>query len=281
LLVFVGLILGGLVWHYVWPLITWWALAWFRSASGPLSDALIVAGILGLTVDYFLKRELIRDVGAIFIGWALPQEIRDYIRKVSQTSIVRKNFRVHYRLALVGNGEVSVKIRTSVDVFNYSSGRERIAPQWIVDLQDKPNESAIRCEIDRQGTVKSWTADKLNTPKRQERGPDVMKWTLPSLTLNPQDANDPQLKPACKVSWEYELQMPIQYNDFFAFVFPTIGVEVTVDCPPDLEFTCDHDDATVHAPDSSRWVFNRLYMPGQSIRVRWKPKADQPVANTA
>ena len=36
-----------------------------------LADALVVAGLLGATVDGGLKRALVRDVGSIFIGWAL------------------------------------------------------------------------------------------------------------------------------------------------------------------------------------------------------------------
>src|SRR5262249_17801718 len=89
LIAFLGLILVGIGLHYLTDFIREdrLALSWLRSASRPLSDALIVAAFLGMTVDTFLKRALIRDVGAIFIGSSLPHEVRNYLREVSQTSM--------------------------------------------------------------------------------------------------------------------------------------------------------------------------------------------------
>src|SRR5262245_19684004 len=77
-LVFSGFIIAGILIHYVPE--SWLIFSWLYSVSRPLSDSLMVAGLLGLTVDRFLKRALIRDVGAVFIGWSLPQEVRNYLR---------------------------------------------------------------------------------------------------------------------------------------------------------------------------------------------------------
>jgi len=112
-LTFLMLFLVGLGLYYVPN--TWWPWPWLNSIQHLLSHALMVAGILGGTVDSFLKRALIRDVGSIFIGWALPQEVRNYIRDVSQTDLVRKNFRAHYKLTPDGNDVIIDVDQSSVD----------------------------------------------------------------------------------------------------------------------------------------------------------------------
>jgi hypothetical protein len=89
LLVCVGLVIhGALIWNDVKE-----PGRWIRLFE-VLADGFIVAGVLGATVDWALKKALVRDVGAIFIGWALPQAVRNYIRDVSQTAIVRRD--CHY-----------------------------------------------------------------------------------------------------------------------------------------------------------------------------------------
>jgi hypothetical protein len=248
----------------------WWAMSWLRSAIHPLSDALMVGGILGATVDTFLKRALMRDVGAVFIGWALPQKLRDYIREVSQTSIVRQNYRVHYKLTVSGN-EVTAEVSTTVDVFNFSTATRIHQPQLSLDLHDRPNETAVRAEVRRGGRVCPWSAAKL--AKRAEKSEHVLTWRLPRMFLAPQDVDKAHLEPACTILWEYEMTMPVPYTDFLSFMWPTVGVELVSDCPSDIEFTCDPCEAMKHGEGSRQWRYDRLYMPGQSIRVRWKRRA--------
>jgi hypothetical protein len=269
-LVFAGLILAGIVLHQVPEHLLW---SWLYSVSRTLADALVVAGILGFTVDSFLKRALIRDVGAIFIGWSLPQEVRNYIRKVSQTSIVRKNHRAHFRFVLnEAKNEATVKMTSSMEVFNFSTGVRVYRPKLSLDLRDKPDESAVRCEIRRGAKVRSKDAAALNKPGCVEKGPDVITWAFGGMLLFPQDVSSLELRPACTVRWECQATLRVPHTDLLSFTWPTIGVEVTADCPPELEFSCDSDDqdSMMHAPGSNQWTYNRLYMPGQSVRPRWR-----------
>jgi hypothetical protein len=264
--VFLALIGIGIVLHSVPD--DWLKLPWLQSVKRPLSDALSVAGFLGLTVDWFLKRALIRDVGAIFIGWALPQEVRNYIREVSQMGIIRKNSRTHYKLTIDGDS-VKVEVTGEVEVYNFSTGIRVYRPSISLDLHDHPDESAIRCEWTVGNKLRSWDAKKFNEkPKYVEKGPHVTTWNIRGMSLLPQDVNDPQLRPACIVRWTYSMRMPIPYTDFNSFNLPTIGAVITADCPNELEFVSD--DPIAHAEGSSRWSYPRLYMPGQAIRVRWQ-----------
>jgi len=263
--VFISLIVGGLVLNTLPE--RWLTWEWVRSLKRTLSDALIVAGLLGLTVDSFLKRALIRDVGAIFIGWALPQEIRDHIREVSQTSIVRRNFRVCFNLAVDGNS-ARVQVTTEVDVYNFSASPQKYFPVLSLDLHDNPDESETKCEWRVGSRDYSWNAAKFVETRRVERNHDVITWRLKPIVLQPQDVGDPRIKPACKTRWTHVEKMPVPYTDFVAFTYPTIDTEVTAHCPSEIEFTAD--SPTSHAEGSNQWSYRRLYMPGQSIRVRWR-----------
>src|SRR5262249_41532676 len=90
---FFVLIVPGVVIHIALAFVPKDACAlWLHlySVGHALADLLIAAGLVGVLVDYFLKRTLIRDVWTFIIGHALPPEVQDRIRGLSQTSVVRK-----------------------------------------------------------------------------------------------------------------------------------------------------------------------------------------------
>jgi hypothetical protein len=271
LVVFLLLIVVGLVLALYHDALPWVSV---RSTGRTLADALIVAGILGMTVDYFLKRALIKDVGSIFIGWALPQEIRTRIREVSETSIVRKNYDVRYKLTPTDDPDwVRVEINTKAEIYNFSTGIRRFEPTLSLDLQDNPDESATTFQLERNGKTECWDAAQLNASGRKTRDSHVVTWRARPILLPPQDATSPDLKPACVVRWTWESRMRVAYTDFLACTIPTIDVDISVDCPAGMEFVAD--SPTVKHDGSSRWLYRRLYMPGESLRVRWWPAGSE------
>jgi hypothetical protein len=158
--IFSGLFLSGFGLHF------WQDHWWLHSTAHALSDALMVAGLLGATVDRLLKNDLIRDVGSIFIGWALPDEIRNYIREVSNTSLVRRNYRAEF--AFVANGDdVVIDVTEEWDVFNYSSGTRPYQSHMAISLIDYPSRDHIRCELTRNGRTEIFTAEQLNSNKKR------------------------------------------------------------------------------------------------------------------
>ena len=204
--------------------------------------------------------------GAIFIGWALPQQVRDYIREVSQTSVVRKNFRIEYTLVEDGDG-VKVQVTTEVEVYNYMPAPSDIGqpnPSICTTIQtnQKPN-------VNGRSTASStrWTQPNLRKRSWLNGTQHVITWKLKPMRLPPQDVEDPRATPACWVRWTFVERMPVPYTDFHAVSSPTINIAVTANFPRDIEFTCDGPNT--HAEGSNHWSYERLYMPGQSIRVRW------------
>jgi hypothetical protein len=268
LLVYVGLILGGIGLHY-WP--SQWPpdWHWLGEVKTLLGHALIVAGILGGTVDSFLKAALIRDVGSIFIGWALPQEVRNYIRDVSQTSIVRRNCALHYRLTVQG-AEAIVDVTDECDVYNYSTALRKYRPAMAADRCENPDENAIEYQATYRGSTRLWSAAQLNTSKRRAVTPQLIRWHAPKeMWLSPQDIGEQQ--PACRTRWKYRIRVPINGSTVASFGTPTLGVTVTVDAPPELEVVCKESDDLEHALGSNVWRYPGLFM-GRHVRVYWRPK---------
>jgi hypothetical protein len=268
-LTFAGLLVAGVVLHYwqsAWP--HW---EWFSAVRELFAHALMVAGILGATVDTFLKVALIRDVGSIFIGWALPQEVRNYIREVSQTSLVRTS-RQHYRFAVEGN-EVVIDVTDECDVYNYSTGIRRYRPHISLDTVERPDHTRIQFEISQDGHTRRFVASDFDGTKHKTVENHSVKWQSPKrLILWPQDITQPGIQPACTTRWNYRLRLPNNYTTIAAVGTPTLGIKATIDAPDALVAFFKATEQCIHTDGSNVWDFKRLYMPDQHIRLYWYPK---------
>jgi hypothetical protein len=198
LLIFLALLVSGLALHF-WP--HGW---WFDSTFHALADALMVAGFLGLTVDRLLKHDLMRDVGSIFIGWALPDEIRNYIREVSNTSLVKRNYRAEYVFTESGEN-VIIDASAEWEVYNYSSGSRLYCPHMAISLMDYPSADHIRCEVTRGSGTRTFLAEQLNSEKHLERKETRVIYRLPKMKLRSQDIEDRRTAAACRVKWQYRM----------------------------------------------------------------------------
>lgn len=74
LLVLTGI--AGSLWHQCIP----WPLG--AHLARDLGPALFTAGVLGLTVDTFLKREFARDVFVAAFRYVLPDELKEEVRRI-------------------------------------------------------------------------------------------------------------------------------------------------------------------------------------------------------
>ena len=277
LLIYCVLIIGGVAlnfWHL--PLSVAWQ--WLDETRELFGHALIVAGLLGGTVDTLLKAALIRDVGSLFVGWALPQEIRHYIRHVSQTSLVRRNYHIHYALRIEDSDTV-LDVTNDCDVFNYSNGIRKYRPQMAVDKMENPDESAIALEITKGATSKRWTAAQLNAPKKRDVTAQLIRWRSPkAYLLFPQEPED--LIPACHTRWTYRIRVPSNFSTVASFGTPTIGVTVTCDCPPGMVFECKESDEVTTRIRQQPMGYPALFFNShlrvtgdQRSQVRWKRSA--------
>jgi hypothetical protein len=268
----ISLFVGGLLLH---ALDKWLHLLdsfWFQSTFHMFCDALTLGGILGLTVDWFLKRHLMRNVGSIFIGWALPDEIRNNIREASQTSLVRRNYRAEYTFKKRRN-KLDVEVVEEWDVYNYGSASEEYAGHMAIDHVDNLSPDSIGCEITQNGRPSTiYSADKLKGYLEKKPTRDVYR--LPKITIPSQDIEDRRIKPACRVKWQYCISKNTRDVVWTYSTLPTIHVTVRIHSNCGLQFEFDPDDRLEHAEGSSEWRMPILFMPHQQFRIRWRPELD-------
>ena len=103
---------------------------------------MLVAGILGITVDRYAKNRLVReaskDVQHYLIGYRLPPEIQNAIKQKMETSIVRHDWEQKFDLQKADGGHVRIKIDLSYRVENYSSVAVEFNPKLDVDDIQNP-----------------------------------------------------------------------------------------------------------------------------------------------
>ena len=78
----------------------------------------------------------------------------------------------------------------------------------------------------------------------------------------------------CEVVMRYRLRMPSEYCDVTDFAVPTIGATFRVgSLPAGLEFVSSGQSRVSDLPNADNaWHFDRPFVTGQSIRVRWFKK---------
>jgi hypothetical protein len=266
-----GIALAGLLLHIFYP--EDWR---FHSTFHVLADALIVAGISGFTVDASLHRALIRDVWHVLLGHALPDEIRNYLRNIAETSLVRRNWRAEFRFQKDGD-KLVVDVTESWELFNYGSGSRPYKSHMAVNLIDNPSPDRLQCEISQAGRkTRRYAATELNNRNhRQSKGTRVI-YRADEVSLEAQDIEDRRTTAACSVKWQYRITK--NSRDFilmFSASHPAIGLVISCyqDCGLRFEFDQEEMD---HAADSSDWRFPWLLAPQQQFCMRWYPEAEVP-----
>lgn len=100
-----------------WPL---------ESAVHALRDALMVAGLIGCTIEMFSASALVdraaSELSERLIGYGLPPDAQDVISSIVRTTRVYRNYRREYRISLLDTDNVLVRIITSYIVVN--NGKE-------------------------------------------------------------------------------------------------------------------------------------------------------------
>lgn len=128
-------------------------LAWIA----PLGEAAVVAGILAMTVDPYLKSKLTAEMfgttlRAIF-GKGLPTEVQTEIRRLGSCTIVRKTFEADYRFTNFDPELNVVTVNTIIrfQASNIGTDREEFMHTlWVGDPETGKvvQMKSTDCEID-------------------------------------------------------------------------------------------------------------------------------------
>ncbi len=222
-------------------------------------DALLIAGLLTVCVDYFVKRDLAREAAQnIFhhiLGFDQPPEIRDRLKAiVHETKIYRRNYRANIHISSHTEG-VLISVKYSFDLVNPTN-------------QTLPFTQKVSCERgERLQKCRLWmtSADKKYqvdcTVKVNEDDPDAMQASAEEVSIKPHKKEH-----TYTFGGEYSQIMP---KDFFFVLYfgdPTIGVSLELTHTPDLRI-----NATIpNLRNGDMFEYEGLFMPGDHLYVRWE-----------
>ncbi len=245
--------------------------AWIlpRLLATSVGEALIVASILGLTVDRYLKQYLIRkasqDVSKYLVGYNLPDEIKARIQALMGAALIRRNWRIEYTLTPVdGVDEVLINVRYEFELENVSNTVQYYEQGFQGEKHQNPVVLEMRCDDpETQFRVVAGPAESLG--KDQVGVPGVIQALAPKIPVKPSGGNSELRYP---FMGHYQLRTPSNHSDTFSFAHYSIGVTVTASCPEGYRISIEPSPDIVAT--KNMWQFRkRAFLPSEHIMVRW------------
>jgi hypothetical protein len=229
---------------------------WSTHFMDDLIVALIIAGVLAITVDPFVKRrahrEATRDIFHHMLGFSLPEVIRERLQNtVEKTKLYRQNFAEH--IVITEDGE-SVVFDTEVEF--------EIANPTPHDLSFAP---LLQFERSEQPVLKSLTCfGEPNCGKGMKLGPtsNGMSFECKGAEVKIPSGGSKQFK------YEYSVKYPTALGFYYPnFQYPTIGLGLTIKAP--ANFKVKATPAEYEADGEWRYP-KRLFMPGEQFGIIWE-----------
>jgi hypothetical protein len=241
-----------------------------RSLALALGEALIVASILGLTVDRYLKGYLIRtaslDVYKYLVGYNLPEEIKERLQSLMGTVFIRRNWQIAYTLTPIesDSDEVIIDVRYRFELENISNTvqtyRQRIQAEKylnpiVLEMRCDDPESSFCCSATLGGSL----------GRDQEGVPGLIEASSPEIKIKPSRRNGELRYP---FSAHYQLRTPSNHGDTFSFLHPSIGVTITAAYPEGYRISIEPESDTVIT--ENMWQFRkRAFLQSEHVMVRW------------
>lgn len=233
-----------------------------------LAHALLVAGLLAVTVDIYLKKrtlkEVANDVSKFLVGYSLPAEVRDSIQDLMHETLIRRNSLLRIELVPLNNNEKEVKLKIEVfdEVENISSKGQIYVDEVSYEKHDKQTVTEMRCDSNDPRARYCNFGEKLTiVDNKEEPGVKCVRGKKIKLPSYSQKSGFQY-----RFGAKWEIILHENYSDVMSFARPTINATVEVNCPSNFKFTLSPQ---ADIENANRWEFRRLFLPDQHIRYRW------------
>jgi hypothetical protein len=224
-----------------------------------LSEALIIAGVLTITVDPFVKgkarREAIRDIFHHMLGFSLPLPIRDRLLTiVKETNLYRENTTMHCVVSEAGES-LQFEIEMEYEIINPTQHTIVFEPLVQFEKGEHPVLKSVTCFGESE-----YGSDAALTPNSSQE--------LNSLEYRGRQVKIPPGQKR-RFKYEYTTQYPISLGYYFQnFQYPTIGLALTVKHPATLAITA----SPAEFQSVGEWRYTKLFMPQDHMDIRWEKR---------
>lgn len=263
------MIIVGLVIQACYELSGW---GWDKGIIREIGGAILITGLLGLTIDTWLKSEIAKDVFRAALGYVLPPEFRNEVAQIinyrflSERHFIRVSISRNETGILRDDEVVRCNIQVERKVKNITGQVQDIFASAVArDWGFAEGESQINiCEIEFNEIVEKFNPGDSEQYTKYGDGKEARTKSI-------------KIPPGASVNIFLDYFEFKRANDIalIAFLSPTVGPEMEIVIPDEFEYTYDFG-AIGHKSDSRRFSKRHslvgTYFPGQIMSVRWWPK---------
>jgi hypothetical protein len=236
--------------------------AWIET----IGEALIVAGVLGGTVDPYLKRKLSSELfgtalRSIF-GNRLPKAIQDEIRRIASCSIVRESFEAEYRFHDRNDIDGTIQLTVRVAFVARNIGEERV--KFMHRLWAADAEAGRILRMKSTGGEIEYAYDGNDLQLRPMEG----GWGCEQPVM---------LAAGTSATFKGDTQrtLPLHWEDTFYFSQPTVGATVRVVNLASLSvdvISRHPDGGPVRVDSAGEADMGKVaFLPNMSFAIKWYP----------
>jgi hypothetical protein len=270
-----------------WPLLVRLvSQSWLVDLSNKLGDAAIIAAILALVVDGYVKQKLVSEVAReavdFAVGYALPPQVKEHIQHILRMPFVRQNVVFTYQFAATASGPhgdeyLQVECTTSYDVVNLTDHDIKFTVRTAVQKAHYPGLGQNRlCLLQVAGTQRSEAELKVLAEKQdKDRGTtDVLYTSVAAEVLVPHGERNGVPVVTKRISYHR------RDDDIFLDILPppSLGLTLKVKGLRGYVVAASFGASQSSAPtydsgaDERTWDVKDVVLPGSHLYLAWHPQ---------
>jgi hypothetical protein len=233
---------------------------WIAGIFHPVGESLIVAGVLVLLIDPFLKERLLHEASkGIFhylLGFDQQPEIKKRLKElVFDTKLFRRNYNVRC-VFVPENDKMRLDMDVSFEVFNPTSEVQDYTHAAQFERVEHPKSRGMFL-ISEAGSY-----SKNDVPfKPKDDDIEVLETKAETVKIKPSNKDI-----SYRFSTKFSLIYPLEFFHAVHVGTPTIGMRVEVVPPEGFRITASQTPTCAE----NIWQYNQLFMPGEHVDIRWE-----------
>jgi hypothetical protein len=235
---------------------------WTSQIAEALCPPLFTAGVLGLTVDTFLKREFARDVFTAAFRYVLPDELKEEVRRI-----------IGYKFLCTDSLSVVTITELSDELVRVHISHERT----FKNITDHTEPFVVTVALDEWGFeekshVEECYVQSGDTRKDAEASPDY-KNKIEAIGLKSEVLDIKSGDTVKTVSKGYEVHRK-NGEIHMEFSHPSTNPVVRVEVPAGIQESCTFgipNEKVTLSRITKQYKLEGTQFPGQHTRVRWWP----------
>jgi hypothetical protein len=245
----------------------WLPFHWPYELVSRLGEALIISAVLAATVELYTRKRMMRqvvlDVFQYIAGHPLPNQLKDRIKKLVRTDLIRKDLRLRYDFEELDGNRLTVTLEIEFKLENISSAEEPFQQRLEAEAHDSPRVLSMCCVSSEKAASYELSNVEL---KESESDPRAVFAEGKKIRIRP-NRDIPAITYVIK--GKFQFVFPADFSDVFSSLLPTVGTTVVEvgEAPENLEiFISDYRAKHVAR---LRWEFNEAFTRSEHFRIRW------------